>query len=206
MGYTVTFKTRKDSPYEKLPEYDQLWVLSSFKALVKDSSISDIINVNDYKNIKSFIESGNGVYIAADNYPHLKEADYLLEKFMDSGISYVESENSKMRILSQSSFSKNKLTAMEHELFTGLSTMHEGHTVSRIEESSYLDVIAVGTRGNLICLPKDHNQNVVYDSGYTKLYGGKEDPKFIRNLALYLSGYRREDIKRESTNYPESKN
>ncbi|MCM8528219.1 MAG: hypothetical protein NE327_16975 [Lentisphaeraceae bacterium] len=201
-NFTVTFKSILDKPYESLYEYDQLWILSQSRN--KFAKKSTIISSERYKKIKEFIEQGKGVYIAADNNPHCYEADFLLEKFMESGISHVESKNHKMKILSKREFKGETLTALEHELYTGLHYLHEGYTVSRIEYSPHLAVIGVGTRGNILCIPKDPNQNVVYDGAYTKLYGGTENPDFIRNLALYLAGYRRGDIEREP--YDDSEN
>lgn len=201
-NFRVTFKSILEKPYETLYEFDQLWILSQPKNHAAEKAT--IITKERYIQIKEFIEQGKGVYIAADNTPHCYEADFLLEKFMESGVSHVESKNHKMKILNKNEFKKDTLTALNHELFSGLNYLHEGYTVSRIEYSPYLDVIGVGTRGNILCIPKDPNQNVVFDSAYTKLFGGTENSNFIRNLALYLSGYRRQDIERDP--YDDSEN
>jgi uncharacterized protein YegL len=163
-----------------LAGYTQLWIISSDRPTLSGQQVQMIV---------SYVRSGNGLAIWADNEPYYADANLLA------------------RALTGSSFSGNRPgdkvmvpgppdTAgrfVEHQLTQGVNNLYEGITICTIDPVPGITILGRSHDGQrcLGCFERE-GQRVVLDAGFTKLYSMYYHKsaglgRYLSNIAFWLA-------------------
>jgi hypothetical protein len=163
-----------------LAGYTQLWIVSGDRPTLSDQQVQMIV---------SYVRSGNGLAIWADNEPLYADANLLA------------------RALTGSSFSGNRPadqvmvpgppdTAgrfVEHQLTQGVNNLYEGITICTIDPVPGVTILGKSHDGQrcLGCFEAE-GQRVVLDTGFTKLYRDYYHKsaglgRYLSNIAFWLA-------------------
>jgi hypothetical protein len=163
-----------------LAGYTQLWYISGATQTLSDQQVQMIV---------SYVRSGNGLAIWADNEPLYADANLLA------------------RALTGSSFSGNRPgdkvmvpgppdtpgRFVEHQLTQGVNNLYEGITICTIDPGPGVTVVGKSHDGQRCvgCFERE-GQRVVLDTGYTKLYTEYYDKsaglgRYLSNIAFWLA-------------------
>ncbi len=219
LGFTVD--VLKSPPHlPSLTPYDEVWIVSGS---------GGPFDTSDAAKIKTFLDSGKGVYVMADNTPYIHEANVIggllhgisfdgaylgdktinvvppgtIKKLIDEAMKKEDME--KLIEYRRAGWFNGKLYAEDHELLTGISQIYEGCTLSSMTASPDLEVIIRASDNNpLVSVSTKPEQRIVYDGGFTRLYyrwneHAEISTLWYRNIAAYLLGKRRVDLAAPAT-------
>jgi hypothetical protein len=216
MGFTVEIQ-RQPQHLPDLAKYDQVWVVSGGGGSGFDQT--DVAKLRDH------LKKGRGVYVLADNTPYTYEANVIagalygvnlaggydggqvvnvvapgkVKQMVDEAMK--KGDMNKLIELRRAGFLNGKLYAEDHELLSGIQQIFEGITVAAQTTSKDLEVILRDSANeNLVSVSKRPGELLVLDGAFTRLYCGWEanaatSTQWYRNVAAYLAGKRRADLK-----------
>lgn len=159
----------------------QLWVISSSQRKLNDEHIAVI---------KSFFDSGKGVYIWGDNQPYYSDANAVSKALIDVEMQGNTMGNQTVDI--QMGGKKIGLTP-NHLITTGLQYIYEGITIATLDEHEDLTPIIYGSAGNLVtAVYEKDNKRLILDGGFTRLYINWDTAgtgRYVKNAAAWLVNY-----------------
>jgi hypothetical protein len=155
----------------------QLWIISSSQRKLNDEHIAVI---------KTFFDSGKGVYIWGDNQPYYSDANAVSKALIDVEMKGNTMGNQTVDI--QMGGKKIGLTP-NHLITTGLQYIYEGITIATLDEHEDLTPIIYGSAGNLV--------TAVYE---------KDNKRLILDGTTYLKGIRAIEFSFGNTYYDYSSN
>ncbi|CAM4782703.1 unnamed protein product [Rotaria magnacalcarata] len=169
--------------------YRIVWVISS-------SSTQD--PAFDAALIK-FHASGGAIFLFADNVPYITHASNFLNKKF--GITLTGSYGAQLTLTYKEKGYLETGHFGQHDIFTGITNLYEGHTICRPVYStpasrSALTILATSTDGNpniaVFDPPATSTEGrLCFDSGFTKLYINWDDAgtaRYIVNTTCWLVG------------------
>ncbi|PHR43662.1 MAG: hypothetical protein COA32_16185 [Fluviicola sp.] len=159
----------------------QLWVISSSQRKLNDEHIAVI---------KSFFDSGKGVYIWGDNQPFYSDANAVSKALIDVEMNGNTMGNQTVDI--QKGGKKIGLTP-NHLITTGLQYIYEGITIATLDDHEDLTPIIYGSAGNLVtAVYEKDNKRLILDGGFTRLYINWDTAgtgRYVKNAAAWLVNY-----------------
>ncbi len=215
LGFTVDV-LRQPAHLPDLAKYDECWIVSG---------TGSTFDVGDVAKLKAYLKQGKGVYVLADNTPYIYEANVIakamygvhldgdyyggkvihvvppgrVKQMVDEAMKKGDME--KLAGLRRAGYLDGKLYAEDHELLSGIDEIYEGITVAAQTGSNDLEVILRDSANeNLVSVSTRPGERLVLDGAFTRLYCGWEansttSTHWYRNVAAYLLGKRRADLK-----------
>jgi len=203
-GFRVRLVVDDFTP-QLLQDVDQLWVFSN---------TTSSLGTDDVDAIRRFVEDGGGLYLLADNEPHLAEANVLAELFFSTRLSgdYLGQRvldvrrNSRPTPSSVNMPAENKETnpnaesavasAPLHPVLTGLNYVFEGDSISCIESTDKMVPILFNSEGELLlAAAAERDYRILVDGGWTRYarrYAQSAGSlRLAENAAAFLSGMRK---------------
>ena len=161
----------------------QLWIISDSTQKLSAEHITLI---------RSFFESGRGVYVWGDNEPFYADANSVAGTlFKGSLFGYVPGE----QVIHVKTSSGRSGMVPNHLICTGLESLYEGHTVATVRENPDLQPVVYGSAGNLVVAAYDRNgKRALLDGGFTRLYTKWDTAgtgRYVKNAASWLVNYER---------------
>jgi hypothetical protein len=175
---------------EWLKKADQLWILSGQNASLQDA---------DYDAIVTFVKSGKGLCLLADNDPFYFEANQLTKRLFDVQISgnypgtQIAYVNRKQLTPEQIRKYGGQYEVPDHPLLTGVNFVYEGITISHVDQSDKFDVaLRASDKQSLVVTSKVQGLRVVIDCGFTRYYSSfipktAGTTRLAQNMAAYLA-------------------
>eukprot|EP00299_Pterocystis_sp_00344_P009630 c4110_g1_i1.p1 GENE.c4110_g1_i1~~c4110_g1_i1.p1 ORF type:complete len:268 (+),score=58.13 c4110_g1_i1:504-1307(+) len=163
-----------------LEQSNQLWLISSYKPSLKPEHVAMI---------KSFFDSGRGLYIWGDNEPFFADANVLGEALFNTTMSGNIIGDQCVQVQNEGigpGFT-------EHAVMTGISTLFEGVTIATIAPNANITPILFGSAGNLVVAAFEQDcKRALIDGGFTRLFcnwdtAGTE--RYVINAAVWLVNF-----------------
>jgi len=159
-----------DSLAIQLKKFGQLWVVSDYERHL-DSSYLEVL--------KSYLDSGNALYILADNEPYNADANFLAKNL--TGAEFGGNFLADMK--AKASYSS--------DLACNVVDMYEGFTVSSISMPESVKPQFIGSEGQVFIASFHHYKyKILLDGGFTRMYtkwnAGSET--YFVNAAVWLRG------------------
>jgi hypothetical protein len=168
---------------EKLKKACELWVISDSQRHLTDEHI---------RIIKSFWESGRGVYIWGDNEPYYTDANAVAEALF--GAKMLGNLPGGVTVGMLDSPKKGGVLR-NHLLSTGLEHVFEGITIATLQPNDALTPLIYGSAGNLVTAFYDRGgKRAILDGGFTRLYCNWDTAgtgRYVKNAAAWLANYER---------------
>ena len=184
-GFSVyRYINKAPSPEElesALEKACQLWIISGN---------TQQLNEEHLKVIKSFFDSGRGVYIWGDNDPYYADANYVANYLFDVQMSGNVSGGNDVTIQKEA---RRAGILPYHLLTTGLEFVFEGITIATIQENVILEPLVYGSEDNLVVAVYDKDgKRAILDGGFTRLYCNWNTAgtgRYVKNAAAWLANY-----------------
>ncbi|MEX2483169.1 MAG: hypothetical protein WED10_01325 [Brumimicrobium sp.] len=159
----------------------QLWVISSSARKLNEEHIAVI---------KSFFDSGKGVYIWGDNQPYYSDANAVSKALI--GVEMKGNTMGDKTVDIQKNGEKIGLTP-NHLITTGLQFIYEGITIATLDDHEDLTPIIYGSAGNLVtAVYEKDNKRLILDGGFTRLFRNWDTAgtgRYVKNAAAWLVNY-----------------
>jgi hypothetical protein len=164
----------------------QIWVISSRNGHLNDSV---------YEFISSFYHNGRSVYIWGDNSPYFVEANNLFNRMLPGMSVRLEGDDPGGKVQKARSSATSSGFEAKHMIFTGIASLFEGITVSRVMKgSSEIEIIMNNSSGYPVTgvldnLNKKHGRLAI-DGAFTRLCNNWDDAgsaRFVKNMAAWLA-------------------
>lgn len=170
---------------EKLKKASQLWIISDSTPRLTPAHIAVI---------KTFFESGKGVYIWGDNEPYYADANAVGQALL--GVTMQGNLMGDQVVgLEKSNGSTNIGVRRNHLLSTGLEFLYEGITIATVQKNSVLEPLLYGSAGNLVSGFYDREgKRAIFDGGFTRLYNKWDTAgtaRYVKNAAAWLANAER---------------
>jgi len=183
----------------QLHEHDEAWIISGPENA--RGAVADKVNLPKFsEEILKFHESGKGLFIWADNYPFLYEANCALEKLFAGAIKLIGNTPGG-RILQPQPITATSQPPKQghfarHLLTTGIVNLYEGITICYPDNIiPEMTIIGESTNNNpcFFCVERPGKGRIIVECGYTKILdklwaktAGTE--RYVRNCAVWLLG------------------
>lgn len=168
---------------EVLKESCQLWVISDRSQKLGNDHLTAI---------RSFFDSGRGVYIWGDNEPFYADANYVAQELLGASLSGNLIGDQTVRVKVDGSVSG---MVPNHAICTGIENLYEGITIATVQDSPNLQPIVFGSAGNLVVAAYDRDgKRALLDGGYTRLchkWDTAGTGRYVKNAAAWLVNYER---------------
>ena len=181
----------KDAIHTPIPQnLDQILQKSNILILV--SSSGNAFNQIQINSIINYFNNGGSLYILGDNYPLFGEANQLLIPLFNTALTGNVLGD---KFISSSTVPNGIGFNQNHQIFSGISKLYEGHSVSYIENNNYQNLlpIMIGSDGKAIILCYENGKKrAVIDGGFTRMYyrwneGSTNNRRFVINVIGWSS-------------------
>jgi hypothetical protein len=156
----------------------QLWIISSNIRKLNDEHIAVI---------KTFFDSGKGVYIWGDNQPYYTDANAVSKALI--GVEMKGNTMGDQTVDIQMGGKKIGLTP-NHLITTGLQNIYEGVTIATLDDHEDLTPIIYGSAGNLVtAVYEKDDKRLILDGGFTRLFLKWDTAgtgRYVKNAAAWL--------------------
>lgn len=157
----------------------QLWIISGSYCFIKDEYLEVI---------KTFFDSGKGVYIWGDNDPYYADANVVSKKLFGA-----EMKGNVLgdKVVGLQKDAKKAGLVVENIINTGVDILFEGITIATITEHPDLEPVMYGSDHNLVVASysKDGKRAII-DGGFTRLYCKWDTAgtgRYVKNAAAWLA-------------------
>lgn len=161
----------------------QLWVISDGAPKLCPDHIAVI---------RSFFNSGHGVYIWGDNDPFYADANRVASALFGGQL---EGNVPGEQIIHAKTGNSRSGMVPTHMICTGLENLYEGHTIATVQENPHLQPIVFGSAGNVVVAAYDsYGKRALLDGGFTRLYHKWDTAgtgRYVKNAAAWLVNYER---------------
>ena len=161
----------------------QLWIISDQ---------SQKLNSRHLAIIKTFFESGRGVFIWGDNHPYYADANAVAATLFGGRLS---GDLQGDQVVGVRSGNFGAGIAPNHPITTGLENLYEGITIATVQEHPDLQTILYGSAGNATTAAFDKDRKrALLDGGYTRLFFKWDTAgtgRYVKNAAAWLVNYER---------------
>lgn len=161
----------------------QLWIIS-------DSSQK--LGPDHLTAIRSFFDSGRGVYIWGDNEPYYADANYIAGALFSGRLSGNVMGDTVVQVKRDGSHSG---MVPDHLICTGLENLYEGITIATVQGNASLRPIVYGSAGNAVVATYDQNgKRALLDGGFTRLFLKWDTAgtgRYVKNAGAWLVNYER---------------
>jgi hypothetical protein len=168
---------------EALDKSCQLWIISGANQQLNEKHLAVI---------KTFFESGKGVYIWGDNTPYYGDANFISKALI--GVEMLGNVSGQKVVGLQMENKKVGVTP-NHLITTGIQNIYEGHTIATLTESEDLTPIIYGSANNLVtAVYEKEGKRLILDGGFTRLYVNWDAAgtgRYVKNAAAWLVNYER---------------
>lgn len=167
-----------------LDESCQLWVISN---------TTQLLNAQHLQEIKSFFDSGRGLYLWGDNDPYHADANYVSKAIFGCGMSgYTHGDNV---LKPQSRPNTSGAGFISHLITTGLEYLYEGITIATVQSNRQLQPLVYGSANNIVASIYDRDgKRAIIDGGFTRLFHKWDTAgtgRYVKNAAGWLVNYER---------------
>jgi hypothetical protein len=163
-----------------LAGYTQLWYISGDRPTLSDQQVQMIV---------SYVWSGNGLAIWADNEPFYADANLLARAL--TGSSFSGNRGGDKVMVPGPPDTPGRF--VEHQLTQGVNNLYEGITICTIDPVPGVTILGKSHDGQrcLGCFEQE-GQRVVLDTGFTKLYRDYYHKsaglgRYLSNIAFWLA-------------------
>lgn len=161
----------------------QLWIISDRNPKLGKDHLAAI---------RTFFQSGRGVYIWGDNDPYYSDANSVAEDLFGGRLSGNTGGDQIVPIKADGSRSG---LVPGHLITTGLEALYEGVTIATVQENRCLQPIVYGSAGNLVVAAYDRDgKRALLDGGFTRLFLKWDTAgtgRYVKNAAAWLVNYER---------------
>jgi len=166
-----------------LKESSQLWIISDKNQKLYDEHL---------KIVKTFFDTGKGLYIWGDNYPYYVDANNVARALFGTGMEgFILGD----KIVGLQSKTDQRGLVPNHLISTGLRYIYEGVTIATIQYNSDLNPLIYGSALNVVAATYEKDgKRAILDGGYTRLFAKWDSAgtgKYVKNAAGWLVNYER---------------
>jgi uncharacterized protein YegL len=161
----------------------QLWVISNNARRLGADHLAVI---------RTFFESGRGVYIWGDNWPFYADANQVAGALFKGRLGGFTTGDKVVHIKNAGDRSGMVPT---HLITTGLENLYEGITISTVKENPLLQPVVYGSSGKVVVSAYDRDgKRALIDGGFTRLFFKWDTAgtgRYVKNAAAWLVNYER---------------
>jgi hypothetical protein len=161
----------------------QLWIISGRNKYLNDKHLAII---------KTFFDSGRGVYIWGDNQPYYVDANYVSKALI--GVEMTGNILGDKTVNLQMEEKKAGVTP-NHLITTGLQNIYEGITIATLPDHKDLTPIIYGSADNLVtAVYEKDGKRLILDGGFTRLFVKWDTAgtgRYVKNAAAWLVNFER---------------
>jgi len=167
-------------------------ILQRTNILILISNNGNTLNQIQIDTIINYFNNGGSLYILGDNAPYFGEANQLIRPLFNTELTgNVPGE----KFLDPSTYPNGIGFNQNHDIFSGISKLYEGITISYIENNNYqnLQPIMIGSDGKAIILCYENGKKrTVIDGGFTRMSWRWNESitnnrRFVINVVGWLS-------------------
>jgi hypothetical protein len=169
-----------------LAKANQLWIISGDQRHLTDAHL---------KVIKSFYESGHGLYLWGDNPPYSGDANFIADALF--GVKMTDnSYDEGQQVVNLQKAPDQPGLLRDHLLTTGLEWLYEGHTVATLPQlpKAWHPLIRGSQNHVVAAFYDEQGRRAIIDGGFTRLYLKWDTAgtgRYVKNAAAWLANVER---------------